>query len=189
MINAYGTPYLIIGGLENRINSLQTIGFGYNSFSGTVRSAPAEIGFLTTSVAGNTLGDIVFATRSVTTNTAASEVVRITSTGAVGIGITTPTAKLDVAGTFRLGTAGAVTTAAGVCTIASTAISTGATAYTCTGVPASTAVALSCSAAAAFTSPGTTSLYCRANGILNSVTCNTTVANSVATTYACMWMQ
>lgn len=98
MITAYGTPYLTIGGLENRVNSLQTIGFGYNSFGGTIRYTPAEIGFLTTSVAGNTLGDIVFATRSVTTNTAASEVVRITSTGAVGIGTIAPKAKLEVSG-------------------------------------------------------------------------------------------
>lgn len=131
----------------------------------------------------------MFANRNGTTNAAPTEVVRITSTGAVGIGITNPTAKLDVAGTFRLGTAGTVTTAAGVCTITSTAITTTATAYTCTGLPASTAVAVTCSAGAAFTTPGTTSLYCRANGTADSVTCNTTVANSVASTYKCMWMQ
>ncbi len=111
------------------------------------------------------------------------------SGGDIGIWASSPTAKLDVAGTFKLGTAGTVTTAAGTCTIGSTAITTTATAYTCTGVPASTSVAVNCSAAAAFTTAGTTSLYCRANGSANSVTCNTTVANSVATTYKCMWMQ
>lgn len=52
--------------------------------------------------------------------------------GNVGIGTSTVTAKLDVNGTFKLGSAGRVTTAAGTCTIASTAISTTATAYTCT---------------------------------------------------------
>lgn len=107
----------------------------------------------------------------------------------IGVGISNPTAKLDVAGNFKLGTAGTVTTAAWVCTISATAITTTAATYTCTGVPASTAVAVHCNAWAAFTTPNTTSLYCRANGTLNQVICNTTVANSVSTTYKCMWMQ
>ena len=68
-------------------------------------------------------------------------------------------------------------------------MSTGAVNYTCTGVPASTAVAISCSAGAALTTPSITAVYCRANGVASSVACNTTVANSVATTYKCMWMQ
>lgn len=101
----------------------------------------------------------------------------------------TPAAILDVDGTFKLGTNGTVSTAAGTCTIASTAISTIATSYTCTGVPASTSVAINCNGSAAFTSPNTTSLYCRANGTTNQVTCNTTVANSNSMTYKCMWMQ
>jgi hypothetical protein len=107
----------------------------------------------------------------------------------IGIGVAAPTAKLDVAGNFKLGTNGTITTAAGVCTIASTAITTTATAYTCAWVPASTDVAIHCNAATAFTTPNTTSLYCRANWVLSSVTCNTTVANAIATTYKCMWMQ
>ena len=61
-----------------------------------MRYAPAEIGFLTTSVAGNTQGDIVFANRNGTTNVAPTEVVRITSSGSVGIGTASPAAKLDV---------------------------------------------------------------------------------------------
>lgn len=51
MVTAFGTPYLMIGGKENRANSIQTIGFGYNT--GT-SFQPAEIGFLTTSTTGNT---------------------------------------------------------------------------------------------------------------------------------------
>lgn len=72
------------------MTSLQTIGFGYSSFGGVVRYAPAEIGFITTSITGNTQGDIVFANRNGTTNVAPTEVVRITSTGAMGIGTATP---------------------------------------------------------------------------------------------------
>jgi hypothetical protein len=98
---AYGTPYLNIGWLENRITALQTIWFWYSGLAGTTRYAPAEIGFITTSTTGNTQGDIVFANRSTTTNVAPVEVVRMTSTGAVGIGTPTPTTKLDVAGAVR----------------------------------------------------------------------------------------
>jgi hypothetical protein len=102
MITGYGTPYVNIGGLENRVNSIQTIGFGYSSFSGVVRYAPAEIGFLTTSTAGNSQGSIVFANRNGTTNVAPTEMMRITSTGAVGIGTASPGAKLEVAGQVKI---------------------------------------------------------------------------------------
>jgi hypothetical protein len=80
----YGFPYLQIGRTEFNANSLQTIGFGYINTDGN--NPPAEIGYLTTSTSGETLGDLVFATRSVTTNTAASERMRITSGGVLCIG-------------------------------------------------------------------------------------------------------
>jgi len=82
----YGFPYLQIGRTEFRANSLQTIGFGYLNADGN--NPPAEIGYLTTSTSGDTIGDLVFATRSVTTNTAASERMRITSAGALLVGTT-----------------------------------------------------------------------------------------------------
>lgn len=107
--------------------------------------------------------------------------------GNVGIGTTAPAAKLDVAGTVKLGTAGTAFTAMGTCTIASTAISTTPTNYTCTSVPASTSVAVSCSGAAAQSGSGT--LYCRATGTANQVACNTSAANTTAMTWACMWTQ
>jgi hypothetical protein len=75
----YGLPYLQIGRNEYRLNSLQTIGFGYVNTNGS--PPPAEIGYTSTSVTGETYGDLVFATRSVTTSTAASERMRITSGG------------------------------------------------------------------------------------------------------------
>ena len=80
MVTTFGTPYLSIGGQENLVNSIQTIGFGFTN--GTSYIQPAEIGFQTTSLSGYTLGDLVFATRGVTTNTAPTERLRIASTGA-----------------------------------------------------------------------------------------------------------
>lgn len=99
MGTTYGKPYLAIGGLEYLTNSLQTIGFGYGT--GT-SNQPAEIGFLTTDTASYTKGDIVFANRNGTTNVAPTEVMRIASTGNVGIGITNPGAKLDVLDSFQI---------------------------------------------------------------------------------------
>lgn len=99
MVTTFGTPYLLIGGRENRVNSVQTIGFGYNT---TTSYQPAEIGFKTTSTTGNTQGDIVFANRNGKTNVVPTEVMRITSTGAVGIGTSTPDAGLDLSGTLRI---------------------------------------------------------------------------------------
>ncbi|QQG52964.1 MAG: hypothetical protein HY931_01880 [Candidatus Falkowbacteria bacterium] len=107
--------------------------------------------------------------------------------GNVGIGTTAPAAKLDVAGTTKLGTAGGAFTAMGTCTIASTAISTTKTNYTCTGVPASTAVAVNCSGANTQSGAGT--LYCRATGTADQVACNTSAANTTAMTWTCMWIQ
>ena len=80
MVTAFGTPYLSIGAQENLVNSIQTIGFGFTN--GTSFIQPGEIGFQTTSISGYTLGDLVFATRGVTTNTAPTERLRIASTGA-----------------------------------------------------------------------------------------------------------
>ncbi|MBI5242127.1 MAG: hypothetical protein HY922_00420, partial [Elusimicrobia bacterium] len=109
--------------------------------------------------------------------------------GGVGIGLITPGAKLDVAGNVKLGTAGTAFTAAGACTIAAAAISATANVYTCTGVPASTAVAVWCSGSAAMTTPNTTALYCRPNGTVNTIVCNTTAVNAIVMNWTCMWMQ
>jgi hypothetical protein len=100
MVTTYGTPYLQIGGMEYRGNSLQTIGFGYEN--STSSFAPAEIGFLTTNTAWQTSGDIVFANRNGTTNIAPTEVARITSAGNMGIGTNAPWARLEVNGQVKI---------------------------------------------------------------------------------------
>ena len=76
------------------LNQYGQICFGY-----TGNYATAAIGFLPTLASGNTKGDLVFATRDVTTDTAPTERVRITSAGYVGIGTSSPTNYLDVSGT------------------------------------------------------------------------------------------
>jgi hypothetical protein len=79
----FGYPYLQIGAGEfaSSGTAIQTIGFGYVSANGNF--PPAEIGINTTSTSGQTYGDLVFGTRSVTTNTAATERMRITSDGSL----------------------------------------------------------------------------------------------------------
>ena len=64
-------------GYEGNNGQNNLIGFGYNG--GT--NIPAYIGFTTTSGGGSTQGDLVFATRGVTTDTAPTERMRITSGG------------------------------------------------------------------------------------------------------------
>ncbi|MBP6730416.1 MAG: hypothetical protein KA149_00060 [Chitinophagales bacterium] len=107
MVTTFGAPYLKVGGVEYKVNSLQTIGFGWNSAS----IQPGEIGFLTTNIAGYTSGDLIFATRNGTTNVAPTEAMRITSLGNVGIGTSPATYKLEVNGGIRsadYGAAGSV---------------------------------------------------------------------------------
>jgi hypothetical protein len=73
------------------------IGFGYNANNGVGQYYPAEIGYLTQTTAGGEFGDLVFSTRPTTTGTTiASERMRITSTGSIGIGNTNPNTLLCV---------------------------------------------------------------------------------------------
>lgn len=94
---AAANSYLQIGGNEFGTNSYRTIGFGYNS-SGRV--APAYIGYQEISASSDTMGDLIFGTRSVTTaNTVPTERLRITTTGLAGFGTTTPWAQLSASST------------------------------------------------------------------------------------------
>jgi hypothetical protein len=81
--------------------ALSQIGFGYTN-SGVNTNATAAIAYVATSGVGNGLGDLVFGTRSVTTDSAPGVQMRIDSTGMVGLGIggvTTALTRLTVGGT------------------------------------------------------------------------------------------
>jgi hypothetical protein len=68
------------------VGDYSNITFGYNTLGLT--NAPAYIGFVSTNQASNGFGDLVFGTRSVSTDTAATERMRISSDGGVYIGTT-----------------------------------------------------------------------------------------------------
>jgi hypothetical protein len=80
------------------INELQEIGFGYQATSGNY-SQPVVIGHRVTSGTSNSMGDFYVATRAVTTDTYPTERLTVTAAGNVGIGTTSPRAKLEIMGT------------------------------------------------------------------------------------------
>ena len=75
--------YLHLGAAEyNSSGGLFAIGFGY---IGNGVNSPAYIGFKETNTSTQTIGDLVFATRSGTSDAAPAERVRVKSTGAIDI--------------------------------------------------------------------------------------------------------
>ena len=80
--------------IENNgnVGNISQIGLGY-TFSST--NHPIVIAAVTTSGAGSTRADLVFATRDLTTDVAPTERMRIDSSGRVGIGAT-PSTKLHI---------------------------------------------------------------------------------------------
>ena len=77
-------------------NQLAGGGGGIVFGSGATRFAAIK-GY-TTGGAGSTIGDLIFSTRNATADTALSERMRILVNGNVGIGTTSPAAKLDLGG-------------------------------------------------------------------------------------------
>ena len=78
---AFGSPMLQIGQETFVGSGYYSLGLGYTGSGYT--KPPAEIAAVSTSSSGGTTADIVFGTRSVTTNTAVTERMRIISTGVV----------------------------------------------------------------------------------------------------------
>ncbi|MEK7563497.1 MAG: hypothetical protein AAB544_03825, partial [Patescibacteria group bacterium] len=95
MTISVANTYLGLGGAEYSVDSYRLIGFGYVGAS----SYPAYIGYQEKTDAGYTNGDLIFGTRSLTSDTTPTERVRITSTGNLGIGTTSPDTKLEIIGT------------------------------------------------------------------------------------------
>lgn len=98
-----GYPYLLIGGAGETatLNVMASIGFGYNYSN--IYFPFVEIGSQTTSTSGNLKGDFWIATRATTTNVAATERIRVLSSGETGFGTSTPnTASLvDITSTTK----------------------------------------------------------------------------------------
>jgi hypothetical protein len=90
------------GALANRIINLNF------AVVPSATNAVAAIGMAYGSQSGFGNGHLIFGTRSVTTDTAPTERMRITSAGNVGIGTSSPSAsaRLDVNGNARIGSAG-----------------------------------------------------------------------------------
>jgi hypothetical protein len=82
----FGSPYIQVGGANYANGGYYTIGFGY--VGGSYTNAPAEIGAIATDDTGGGAVALTFATRSVTTNTAPTERMRIDSSGNLLVGTT-----------------------------------------------------------------------------------------------------
>ena len=80
---AFGNPVLQVGGSTYTSGGYYSIGLGYTN--ATYTEPPSEIAYVPISDSGGTTGYLTFGTRSVTTNTAVTERMRIDGNGNVGI--------------------------------------------------------------------------------------------------------
>ena len=101
MPQAIGKPLLRLGRSAYSATTGDYYGIGFGWAPLALSNSCCEIGAIITSTAGNETGDLVLSTRAVTTDIPATERMRITSAGNVGIG-TAPTQKLDIAGSILI---------------------------------------------------------------------------------------
>ena len=102
MPRAIGQPLLKLGktSYSTTPGDYYGIGLGYSPSSTSYTCC--EVGCIITNKSNNEYGDLLFSTRPNTSNTPATERMRIRSDGNVGIGTTTPNATLHVSGTTLL---------------------------------------------------------------------------------------
>jgi hypothetical protein len=93
-----GGSYINLGKSENGVGGYHLIGMGYNTGSDY---APTYMGYVETNNAAGTAGDLVWLTRptGIASTTAPTERMRLDSSGNVGIGTSSPSAKLHLSGT------------------------------------------------------------------------------------------
>lgn len=176
------------------LNSTANLGISSTSTTGNISISPgSSSGGLTlgnsstgTTVLGNTGAGANTTLQSPNINIGGLSTDTTTTVGST-VGAS-PTTIQAGTGKVRIGSTGTALTSIGACTTASITITNTAANFTCSGIPASTSIAINCSGNNAFTTPNTTALYCRTTGTANQMRCNTTVANTVAMTYTCMWV-
>jgi len=102
MPRSIGRPLLKLGKTSASTSAGDYYGIGFGISPTLSDFNCAEIGTIITSTTGSETGDIIFSTRPSTNNVIATERMRITSAGNVGIGTTdTTTYKLNVGGTLN----------------------------------------------------------------------------------------
>ncbi len=90
------SQYVHIGGREYGSNTYRTIGFGYTGIASDI--SPVAIGIQEKNTGGNTNGDLIFATRNVTSNTAPIVRLRVDVNGQIiGEGTYTPSTDQSLA--------------------------------------------------------------------------------------------
>ncbi len=170
--------------------SLTNNGGGTNSGSSIDFNYPSATQVVTARIQsrddGNWSSHLAFSTKIPgLSGNALAERLRIDSAGNVGIGQSSPGAKLDVAGTVRFGASGGIITNMGTCTF-NQAVTTADASVTCTGVPASTSVVVHCSPTAALSAA--TGVVFRATGTVNQIALRGTAA-AAAANWVCNWVQ